>query len=136
MPGSLMPLAVVQISVHIQPTECSLERIEDTIVILIQLLKVIMEEFAGLRVVRGSLVALQTRIIPLRMFQDSMVRQVWFGQNGRQWPYNESLWAMAIGHSSMVRLTRLEMRPFLSRDLFGNRFCRSCLALRGKGWQA
>jgi len=45
-------------------------------VILIQLLKVIMEEFAGLRIVRGSLVALQTRIIPLGVFQDSMVRQV------------------------------------------------------------
>jgi hypothetical protein len=126
---ALIPLAVTQISIHIQPAERSLERVKYSIVIFVQFLKMIMKEIACPWIVSTTFVSLKTRVIPLRVLQHSMVRQVglWLGRHYRL--SATALLSTALRQDGMLRFGTLHLCRLVPIYSLGPRF-RSCLFQR------
>ena len=106
---ALVPLAVAQISIHVQPTECSLEGIKDSVAVFVQFLKMIMEQIAGPWIASTPFVSLETGIIPLRVLQNSMVRQVWLWLDGQHWLSDTPLLSTGLRHDGMLRFGALHL---------------------------
>jgi hypothetical protein len=91
-------LIVADITIHVDPAKGALERIDQSIMVLVQFLKVIVQDLIGLGIWRPTSSALSARVIPLRLFEYSMVREV------RLWLYDD--WGRPFYH-----------RPLMEADL-------------------
>ena len=72
----IFPLIVADITIHVEPAEGSLERINHSVMVLVELLKVVVQDFTGLRIWRSTSPAIPAGVIPLRMLEHSMIREV------------------------------------------------------------
>jgi hypothetical protein len=71
--GGLFPLVVTHITIHIEPAEGTLERIDHSITVLVELLKVVVEDLTSLGIWRSTSSAITAGVVPLRMLEHSMV---------------------------------------------------------------
>jgi len=71
-------LIVADITIHVEPAKGALERIDQSVMVLVEFLKVIVQDLTGLGVWRSTCSAVPTGIITLRLLEHSMIREVWF----------------------------------------------------------
>jgi len=69
-------LIVADISIHIEPAKGALERIDQSVMVLVEFLKVIVQDLVSLGIWRPTGSALPARVIPLPLLEYSMVREV------------------------------------------------------------
>jgi hypothetical protein len=94
--GRIFPLIVADISIHIEPSEGALERINHAVMVLVEFLKVVVDDFASLRVWRSTCSAVYAGVVALRLLENSVVREVWLRlDDGRCKPFLRDL-PMAI----------------------------------------
>ena len=88
---------IADITIHVESAERALERIDHSVTVLIQFLKVIVQDLPGLGVWRSTGSAIPAGIITLRVLEYSMVRKVWLRlDEGRRMPFLPCL-PMATG---------------------------------------
>jgi hypothetical protein len=75
--GGIFPLIVADITIHVEPAEGTLERIDHSVMVLIEFLKVIVQDLVGLGVWRSTCSAVPAGIITLRLLKYSVIREVW-----------------------------------------------------------
>jgi hypothetical protein len=69
-------LIVADITIHVEPAKGALERIDQSVMVLVEFLKVIVQDLVSLGIWRPTGSALPARVIPLRLLEYSMVREV------------------------------------------------------------
>jgi hypothetical protein len=69
-------LIVADITIHIEPAKGALERIDQSVMVLVEFLKVIVQDLVSLGIWRPTGSALPARVIPLPLLEYSMVREV------------------------------------------------------------
>src|SRR6185295_18297444 len=74
----LVPLMVTDITIHVESAEGTLEQIDHSVTVLVELLKVVVEDLTCLGIWRSTSSAITAGVIPLRLLEHSMVRKVWF----------------------------------------------------------
>lgn len=72
----LLQVAVVQVSIHIQTGEGPFNRIDLPVLIAIQLLKMVVGQIRRLRILDAGRAVIETRIVPLRIFKQAVMRKV------------------------------------------------------------
>jgi len=70
-----------KISIHIEPSERSLNRVDLPVAVVIQFLEMIVGQFRGLGIRRASRLTIMSWVVARRIFEDSVVRQVWVWLN-------------------------------------------------------
>jgi hypothetical protein len=69
-------LIVADITIHVEPAKGTLEGIDHAVMVLVEFLKVIIQNLIGLGVWRSPCPAVSAGVITLRLFQYSMIREV------------------------------------------------------------
>jgi hypothetical protein len=69
-------LIVADITIHVEPAKGSLERIDHSVMVLVEFLKVIVQDLTGLGIWRSACSAVPAGIITLRLLEYSMIREV------------------------------------------------------------
>jgi hypothetical protein len=76
---------VTDVTIHVESTEGTLEWIDHAVTVLVEFLKVVVQDLTGLGVWRSTSSAIPAGVISLRLLQDSMVREVWFRLDDNRW---------------------------------------------------
>ena len=74
--ASLLQRTRVEISIHVDAAECPFYRIDLAVLIAIELLKVVMSQIEHLRMRHPGGIGVRTGIIPVGIFENSIVHQV------------------------------------------------------------
>jgi hypothetical protein len=82
--GRVFPLIVADIPIHIEAAERALERINHSIMVLVEFLKVIVQDLTSLGVRSSTCSTVSAGVIALRLLEYSMIREVWLGLDDRQ----------------------------------------------------
>jgi len=64
---------VTHITIHVEPAEGTLERIDHSVTVLVELLKVVVEDLSSLGIWRSTSPTITAGVVPLRMLEHSMV---------------------------------------------------------------
>src|SRR4029078_3086892 len=86
---------VTDIPIHVKSAEGTLERIDHSVTVLVELLKVVVEDLTCLGIWRSTSSAITAGVIPLRLLEHSMVREVWFRLGDNRWTPFYSCFPMA-----------------------------------------
>jgi hypothetical protein len=76
---------VTDVTIHVESTEGTLERIDHAVTVLVEFLKVVVQNLTCLGVWRSTSSAIPAGVISLRLLQYSMVREVWFRLDDNRW---------------------------------------------------
>jgi hypothetical protein len=76
---------VTDVTIHVESAEGTLERIDHAVTVLVEFLKVVVQNLTCLGVWRSTSSAIPAGVISLRLFQYSMVREVWFRLDDNRW---------------------------------------------------
>ena len=88
---------IADITIHVESAERALERIDHSVTVLIQFLKVVVQDLTGLGIWRSTGAAIPAGIITLRLLEYAMIREVWLRlDDGRRMPFLPCL-PMATG---------------------------------------
>jgi hypothetical protein len=74
--GRILSLIVADIAIHVEPSEGTFERIDHPVMVLVEFLKVIMEDFTRLRVWRSTCSAVYAGVVALWLLENSVIREV------------------------------------------------------------
>jgi hypothetical protein len=69
-------LIVADITIHVEPAKGALERIDQSVMVLVEFLKVIVQDLTGLGVWRSTCSTGPAGIITLRLLEYSKIREV------------------------------------------------------------
>jgi hypothetical protein len=64
---------VTDITIHVKSAEGTLKRIDHSVTVLVELLKVVVEDLTSLGIWRSTSSAITAGVVPLRMLEHSMV---------------------------------------------------------------
>jgi hypothetical protein len=64
---------VTNITIHVESAEGTLERIDHSVTVLVELLKVVVEDLTCLGIWRSTSSAITAGVVPLRLLEHSMV---------------------------------------------------------------
>ena len=76
MTKGLPELAVMEIPIHVDATECPFDRINFAVLIAIQLLKMVVGQIRGLRIGHTGSMRIWARIVTLRIFEYAVVHEI------------------------------------------------------------
>lgn len=80
----LFPLVVADITVHVEAAEGTLEWIDHTVMIFIELLEMLVLELTGLGIWRSPSLAIPAGVIALRLLEHSMIGEIRLRLNDRR----------------------------------------------------
>jgi len=84
----LFPLAVAYITIHVESAEGALERIDHSVMVLVEFLKVVVQDLTRLGVGRSTCSAIPAGVIALRLLEYAMIREVRLRlDDGRRMPF-------------------------------------------------
>jgi hypothetical protein len=69
----LFPLMVAYITIHVESAESTLERIDHSVMVLVEFLKVVVQDLARLGVGRSTCLAIPARVVALRLLEYSII---------------------------------------------------------------
>jgi hypothetical protein len=106
---------VTDITIHVESAEGTLERIDHSVTVLVELLKVVVEDLTCLGIWRSTSSAITAGVIPLRLLEHSMVREVWFRLDDNRWTPFYSCFPMATDLSGSPIGSRLTLCDYSHR---------------------
>ena len=68
---------IADITIHVESAERALERIDHSVTVLVEFLKVVVQDLTGLGIWRSTGAAIPAGIITLRLLEYAMIREVW-----------------------------------------------------------
>ena len=101
---------VAYITIHVEAAEGTLKRIDHTVMIFVQFLKVLMLELTGLGIWRSPCLAISAGVITLRLLEHAMIGKIRLRLNDRRWAPLFLCLSMASG-LPMSSIYRRSLRP-------------------------
>jgi len=84
----LFPLMVAYITIHVEPAEGTLERIDHSVMVLVEFLKVVVQDLTRPGVRRSPCSAIPAGVVALRLLEYSIIREVRLRlDDGRRTPF-------------------------------------------------
>jgi hypothetical protein len=106
---------VTDVTIHVESAEGTLERIDHAVTVLVEFLKVVVQNLTCLGVWRSTSSAIPAGVISLRLLQYSMVREVWFRLDDNRWTPFYSCFLMATDLSGTTMGRRLTLCDYSRR---------------------
>lgn len=78
-------MVVAHITIHVETSERTFERINHAIMIFVEFLKVLMLKLTGLGIGRAPGLAIPAGVIPLRLLEHAMIGEIRLRLNDRRW---------------------------------------------------
>ena len=76
---------VADITIHVESAEGALERIDHSIMVLVEFLKVVVQDLTYLGVWHSTCSVIPAGVVALRLLEYSMIREVWFRLDDGRW---------------------------------------------------